>query len=80
MKMKAAQSTALCVIFSSVRHVLRPAGNGSILAIDRGANLFPRFIEYLKTNDKADEEKKRAALVEELQVSHGKRMPSIAHV
>lgn len=34
----------------------------------RGANLFPSFIEYLKTTDKADEDKKREALVAELKV------------
>ena len=32
----------------------------------RGTNLFPAFMEYIKTTDKADEDKKREALVSEL--------------
>ena len=32
----------------------------------RGANLFPAFMEYIKTTDKADEDKKREALLAEL--------------
>ncbi len=32
----------------------------------RGSGLFPAFMEYVKTTDKADEDQKREALLEEL--------------